>query len=146
MKIKVVTIVLVPLLAMQSFGQRTGDCTKPSVLKLTRVNRATVYQLDSAKPHKLFTLGEVSAAIRQCSPEREIFVVASPDVPLSDLQLPSKEQITTARYFLQYRDGSLRELRFDLHFSKLPTTPDIVGTVDSDEAPPPDIATKKVLK
>jgi hypothetical protein len=113
------------------------DCSKPSVLHVSKIGNDLYYQLDNHKSHKLFALGEVSNAVRSCSPDKVIFVVADPSVSPIEMLLPSKEQITNARYFVQFPGGDVIELSFGMSFPKLPLTPDIKGEPPYDDTPLP---------
>jgi hypothetical protein len=135
----VVTIAAFTVCASLAAQTTPTDCSKPAVLKIAKTGNDLIYQLDSAKPHKLFQLGEVSQAASSCSPDRMIFVVADANVPLSNLLLPGKEQITKVRYFIQYPNGSVVELVPGLNFPRLPLTPDVVGIPDYDDTPHPPI-------
>jgi hypothetical protein len=113
-----------------------NDCSRPSVLHISKIGNDLYYQLDHHKSHKLFTLGEVSDAVRSCSPDKMIFVVADPNVSPMEMLLPSKEQITNVRYFVQFTGGDVIELSFGMSFPKLPLTPDVKGTPFYDDDPP----------
>jgi hypothetical protein len=111
------------------------DCSRPSVLHVSKIGNDLYYQLDHQKQHKLFTLGEVSNAVRSCSPDRMIFVVADPTVSPMEMLLPAKEQITSVRYFVQFPGGDVIELSFGMSFPKLPLTPDVKGIPFYDDEP-----------
>jgi hypothetical protein len=134
---------LMTLLAMPTLAQSRSQCSQPVILKLTQQNGKTLYQLDSEKPHERYSLGAVSKAVRLCSPDRPIFVVATSDVPMRFLHLPGKEEISTDRYFIEYPDGAVQEIKFDLLFPRLPITSDVVGTAPTIEENPPPINTMK---
>ncbi len=120
-----------------SVGQNFAvNCAKPSVLRITTRGSDLWYQLDGNKAHKLFTLGEVSQAVRGCPTERMLFVIADPDVPFGKLMLPGKEQITKVRYFLQYRTGEAQEINFALLYPKIPLSSDVIGYPPYDDTPP----------
>jgi|GEM_PF-4783049 len=113
------------------------DCSKPSVLHISKIGNDLYFQLDRHKQHKLFTLGEVSNAVRSCTPDRMLFVVADPNVSPIEMWLPAKEQITNARYFVQFKNGDLVELTFGMIFRKLPLTPDVKGEPLYEDPPIP---------
>jgi len=100
------------------------------------VGNDLVYQVNNRPSHKLFQLGEVSKAVADCSPERTLFVVASPEVPVGVLHVPGKEQITKIRYFVQFSDGAVQDLGHDIFYSKLPITPDIQPEPGYNDTPP----------
>ena len=102
------------------------DCSKPSVLHITKPGNDLYFQLDKNPRHSVFSLDEVADATR-CSPEKMIFVVATPSITLREMRLPSKLQLTRVRYFVQYGDGELWELSFGSIFPKLPITSDVIG-------------------
>lgn len=117
------------------FAQTRKPCPVPTVLHITKVGPDLYYQVDDAKPHKLYTLGEVSSAVRNCSTERSLFVVAAPEVPVGSIHVPGKEQLERVRYFIQYSTNSVEELGRDLWYNKLPITPDVIPEPSQDESP-----------
>ena len=112
------------------------DCSRPAVLHVSKIGKDLYFQLDQHQRHKLYTLGEVSDAVRKCSPERMLFVVAEPNVSPTEMWTPAKEQITNVRYFVQFQNGQVVELKFGLIFPKLPLTPDVMGETPYDDTPP----------
>jgi hypothetical protein len=117
-------------------AQATKNCSTPSILRITLRGSDLYYQLNSAKAHKLYTLGEVSQAVRGCPGDRMLFVIADPDVSIGNLMLPPKEQITKVRYFIQYKTGEVEEFSFALMYPKPPVSPDIAGYPSYDDTPP----------
>ena len=112
------------------------NCSRPAVLHISMVGQDLYYQVNEGHPHKLYTLGETSDAIRDCSPERMLFVVAAPNVPVGAVHVEPKEQIERVRYFIQFANGSVEELGRDLFYAKLPITPDIVPERPYEDSPP----------
>jgi hypothetical protein len=113
-----------------------ANCAKPSVLRVTKRGTDLWYQLDGNKAHKLFTLGEVSQVIGSCPTEKMLFVIADPNIPISKLMLPGKEQITKVRYFLRYGTGEVQEISFALLYPKIPFSSDVIGYPPYDDTPP----------
>jgi hypothetical protein len=126
-------LITAPLIA---HAQATKDCSTPSILKIIRQGSDLYYQLDHGKAHKLFTLGEVSQAVRGCPGDRMLFVIADPDVSVGNLMLPGKEQITKVRYFIQYKTCEVQELSFSLMYPKAPISTDVIGIPPYDDTPP----------
>ena len=126
-------LIAVPLWARTN----ATDCSKPAVLRITKLGTDLYFQLDDKKKHKLFTLGEVSGVATSCSPDRMLFVVADPNVSPTEMLLPSKEQITKVRYFVQFPRGDVIELSFGNSFPKLPLTPDVKADPPYDDTPTP---------
>ena len=122
--------------ALIAHAQTTKDCSTPSILRITTQGSDLYYQLDRAKAHKLYTLGEVSQAVRGCPGDRMLFVVADPDVSIGNLMLPPKEQITKIRYFIRYKTGEVQEFSYALMYPKIPISPEISGYPPYDDTPP----------
>ncbi|MEO7029534.1 MAG: hypothetical protein ABI147_09030 [Acidobacteriaceae bacterium] len=154
MKYIVIAIALLscsPLYAQgpQPKGAVTADsCLTPAILRITKVANDIYYQVDQSKPHKFYKLGEASIALRRCSPDNTLFVVADPDVPISAMILPSKEQLTKVRYFMLFSTGGAWEISWNQIFPKLPISPDIHAEPEDDGAlhPPTKITVTKVPK
>jgi len=133
----ILILIIVLSITRISIGQKASvDCAKPSILRVTRNGNDLWFQVDSNKAHKLFTLGEVSQAVRSCPTERMLFVITDPDIPIGKLMLPGKEQITKVRYFLQYKTGDVQEINFALSYPKIPLSPDVIGYQHYDDTPP----------
>ena len=152
---KYLSAILTFLFCSISFAQRSqsgptaGDsCSTPTVLRITKVSNELYYQVDQSKPHKLYTLGEVSNAVGRCSPDKMLFVVADPAVPIRAMLVPPKEQITRVRYFMLNPGGSVLEISWNRTFPKLPVSPDILPEPDDDGPlhPPSKIPTMKGLQ
>jgi hypothetical protein len=126
-------IVLTPYTARAA----NRSCTLPAILHVSRPGSDLIYQVNDHTPHRLFTLGEVSDAIRDCKSERILFVVASPEVPVGSLVVPSQEQIEHVRYFVQFAVNDFWEVGTDHYFVFLPVTPDILPEPLYDDTPPP---------
>jgi hypothetical protein len=65
-----------------------------------------------------------------------LFVIADPDIPISKLMLPGKEQISKVRYFLQYRTGEVQEISFALLYPRISFSSDVIGYPPYDNTPP----------
>ena len=126
------TILLAPCLA-RAAGR---PCSLPAILHISKPGADLIYQVSEHSPHRLFTLGEVSAALRDCKSERMLFVVASLEVPVGKLVLPEKEQIEHVRYFVQFNPNYCWELGTDHYFRELPITPNILAEPRYDDRPP----------
>jgi hypothetical protein len=129
---------------LMTHAQATKDCSTPSILRIAMQGSDLYYQLDRGKAHKLYTLGEVSQAVRDCPGDRMLFVIADPDVSIGNITLPAKEQITKVRYFIQYKTGEVQEFSFALMYPKAPISPDIIGIPPYDDTPPPAASTKGI--
>ena len=72
--------------------------------------------LDSAKAHKLAT--QQARFLKRCGAARQedAFCGHWPDVPVKDVMLPGKEQITKVRYFVQYQTGEVQEISLGLDY------------------------------
>jgi hypothetical protein len=140
----IVLLLALTLPAPLSAKTNANDCSKPAVLHVSKIGNDLYYQLDQHQQHKLFTLGEVSDAVRSCTPDRMIFVVADPSVSPMEMLLPAKEQITSVRYFVQFHGGDVIELSFGMSFPKLPLTPDVKGIPFYDDEPP--LPTTKITR
>ncbi len=118
-----------------------ADCAKPSVLRITNRNNDLWYQVNTNKPHKLYSLGEVSQSMRGCPADKMLFVIADPDIPIGKLMVPGKEQLASVRYFILYKTGDVQEVSFALSYPTIPFSRDVIGYQPYDD-PPPELTQK----
>ncbi len=117
----------------QATARAKRDCTLPAVLKITLESGGLSYDLDG-KRSKVLTMGGLGEAVRDCSPERTLFIVIAQDVPAKKLSISSYEQVAKVRYFIQWISGDVEELVPGHMYKQIPISPDIKPEPDSDDS------------